>query len=540
MRLQIGVCAIAWLLAGASVAKAQSQPPRTGRVEGRVLDSSGQPIGRATVALIRERAVPRAGATQSTSSHGELSSADGRFVLDAIPPGRYQLTVEKAGFLPQAYGAPLGSTEGTILDLTNGENVVDISVRLVAVAVITGRVLDENGEPQRFSSVRLYNRGYSRGDATLVNVTATVSDMSGEFRLSVGPGRYYLGAVPPRPSVTTPGALRYVTSYFPGVADPDAALALDIQPGTTQVYDVRLSQAPVVKLRGQVVGPAIPPVVILTARGQFARLTAVTASPDRDGRFEMEAVRGRYTLVATTGTNLSEVFGWVDVDVYDTDVDGVIVQATPGFDLRGRVRELDGARAVPVPGMRVVLSPDAFANAWSAALTDDSGNFVLKGLRGAPYGLTVQGVPPGSYLSSARLGNTDLLSGSVDLGGVPKNSLLDIILKPNPGELSGIVQSADGKSVRAIVTLVPVLSGPNRSLDHLYKRVTTDDRGCFVIPDVAPHKYEVYAWEAIEPGAEFSSEVLGHFEGTPVSVGEGSQRSLTIKVIPTAEFNRVR
>ena len=118
----------------ASVIQKQNEPCA---VEGRVINSvTGAPLPRVTLALT--------GAARVSAETGE----DGRFALQGLKAGRYTLIAQRAGYLPQAYGARSGSTSGGAgLDLAAGQQVKDVLIKLVPAAVISGRVLDESGEP---------------------------------------------------------------------------------------------------------------------------------------------------------------------------------------------------------------------------------------------------------------------------------------------------------------------------------------------------------------------------------------------------------
>jgi hypothetical protein len=495
------------------------------------VDTSGQPVQRAIVTLSPEGTVITP-ARRAIAGPSIQTDTSGAFVLDAVEPGRYRLIAEKTGYVTQAYGAKTGSVEGTILDLRYAANVADVTIAMAALGVVSGRVLDDQGEPLRASNVRVYRRGYSRGAATLVGVTATTSDQAGGFKLMVPPGRYYVAAIPPRHAGTAPPTERYVTTYYPNAIDSSATIPIEVSAGAVfPATDIWLAKSRVVTLRGRVVGDVVPQVVILTPRGQYTPQAAVTAEPDAQGVFAVEAVAGRYTLVAASSTALAEVYGWTNVDVFDSDVDGVVVPTESLFTMRGSVRVIDGSRSAPATGVRVVLVPDEFPNAYSDARTDPDGALSLARLERTSYSLTLTGMPAGTYLAAVRVAGTSVGPGHLYLATTPARGTLEFDLEPNPGQVVGTVRTDDGKSTKAIVTLVPKTPRPGD--DYLYRRVTTDDTGQFVVDDVAPHEYEVYAWDALEPDAEFSTDFLKAFDGTSVTVREGSQTTVALTLLRT-------
>ena len=88
--------------------------------------------------------------TTSHSSHSSVFAAttdsDGRFEIKKTAPGRYSVFASHAGYLTQQYQAR-GVSVGALLTLTPGQQVNKAFFRLVRAAVVTGRIVDESGEP---------------------------------------------------------------------------------------------------------------------------------------------------------------------------------------------------------------------------------------------------------------------------------------------------------------------------------------------------------------------------------------------------------
>ena len=73
--------------------------------------------------------------------------ASGKFAMKDIEAGKYRLNVNRNGYVSTSYGARAPGRPGTTLALVRGQNLKDIVFRLSPHAVITGRILDEDGEP---------------------------------------------------------------------------------------------------------------------------------------------------------------------------------------------------------------------------------------------------------------------------------------------------------------------------------------------------------------------------------------------------------
>jgi Flp pilus assembly protein TadD len=95
----------------AAVSWAQFQ----GRITGRVLDPSGNPIDKADVTLVSQRT--------STIRYESKTDKEGRFVQVGLMPGYYMLSVKKAGFAPGSKEIKVGVA---------GEESVEIALKTVA------------------------------------------------------------------------------------------------------------------------------------------------------------------------------------------------------------------------------------------------------------------------------------------------------------------------------------------------------------------------------------------------------------------------
>ena len=208
-------------------------------------DAMKQPIAGAAVVLVRPDAMS-AGVVVSTDARGQ-------FVFDQIQPATYRLHAE--------HDAYVRSDVATTVEIAAGRAVSDLALALVPSAVISGRVIDEYGEP----AGRIYVRAAMK---TVVAETRT-NDL-GEYRLfGLRPGAYVISAqrypgpsidgtfvrtpTPPCPDCRGEGTMSqplagvfatggfidpraltgqtYPTVYYPGSTDPAAATAIKAAPG---------------------------------------------------------------------------------------------------------------------------------------------------------------------------------------------------------------------------------------------------------------------------------------------------------------------
>ncbi len=187
----------------------QTSEPRdgTGVILGRVVEAaSGRPVG---------------GATVSVGGSGRvLTDGEGQFVFFRVPRGIFSITATKPGYVDGAHGRlrPLGSS--TPVEMAEGERLGDIVIPIWKVAVITGAVVDEAGEPIVGIEVRAYRRTLTGGRRRLTSQTGATTDDRGVYRLpNLVPGEYIVGVESTTVAVPTDVADLYrsgITTGDPG------------------------------------------------------------------------------------------------------------------------------------------------------------------------------------------------------------------------------------------------------------------------------------------------------------------------------------
>ena len=178
-----------------------TQPPKgTSLISGRIVthDSTPQPVRRATVTLI-----PEGGGVTGAQIRVISTDDAGRFEIRDLPEGRYTLTASKAPFLDVRYGSTRPGGAGTTITLKAGATMTDIVLKMARGAVVTGRILDENGEPAWGVSVRALQVRNQGGERTLVQASAAFmpaiesTDDRGMYRIfGLAPGEYVISATP--------------------------------------------------------------------------------------------------------------------------------------------------------------------------------------------------------------------------------------------------------------------------------------------------------------------------------------------------------
>jgi hypothetical protein len=127
--------------AAAQTASSPQNTPANGyRVSGTVVSKvDGHPLARARVTLRDTKG--------SEKFESLVTAEDGKFYFQGVPPGKYSLTGRKRGFISAAYDQH--EQFSTAIVTGAGIDTEALVLRLAPAARITGKILDESGEPVR-------------------------------------------------------------------------------------------------------------------------------------------------------------------------------------------------------------------------------------------------------------------------------------------------------------------------------------------------------------------------------------------------------
>jgi protocatechuate 3,4-dioxygenase beta subunit len=327
---------------------AGAQAPAGGaQVAGRVIDAdSNAPIAGARVSLfpVIRPATPMTLAIPAVATTDE----NGRFVLEAVAAGRFRVTVQKQGFAFEPANAQ-------VVDVRAGQaTTVDLFLR--RGGALTGRILDERGEPLSDIRVSAMRRLASRGDrAAVMGGPGSVTNDLGEFRIAgLAAGEYVVMAAgqlqSPFTAAATAGGMTWAPTYYPGTINQAEAQSVSVaQADTVAGLDFRLIAAPAFRVAGIAVDESGKPVADAmitlapaTPRSQGGFVPPLMGRSNADGTFAIGGVMaGRYVvtanLVIRTASGASTVFSMrgpnsaadMQIEVDDANVTGLKVVVPP-------------------------------------------------------------------------------------------------------------------------------------------------------------------------------------------------------------------
>jgi hypothetical protein len=519
-------------------------------VGGQVVSAaSNEPVRKASVTLRRADRNP--GTEGPPPSYSAVSDAGGRFSIADVEPGRYHASVRRTGFVDTEYGARGPMRAGTILTLSAGQRVQDVNFRLTPHGVITGRVLDEDGDPVAYARVEALRPRYNQGRRQMMSSNGGSTDDLGEYRIfGLPPGKYYLSAsnrngpmlYPAGDRTSAAGDEDYAPTWYPGTTDMAAASAIDVLPGAQmRGINFTLAKMHTLRVRGRVTNAAgggrqnIN--VMLMPRDRLGGMTRNSSVARDNGQFEVRGVvPGPYTLVAMIPNGDKTLSVRQSLDVGSANIDNVLLTITPGADIAGRVRA-DGQATPSLTAMRLSLQSAeiggvVFGPIGGGTVKED-GSFTLSNVSPDRYSVYAFGTPDGYWVKSIRLGSEDVTDQPLDFTHGAAGEL-DILISPTAGQIEGTVMSPKQEPAPgATVVLIP--QAPNRrGRGQYYKTTTSDQFGHFILKNAEPGDYKAYAWEDVEPGAYMDPDFVKPVEnrGESITIHESGREKIQLELIP--------
>ncbi len=229
------------------------------RVEGNIYSAkTGEPLKKAEVHLQRI-----GGGNPMPVQHGATTDAAGHFTIENVDPGPYSLMASRTGYVTTSYGSKGKQGAGTTLTLSAGQKVKDLAIKLPVQGVVTGRVLDDDGEPLANANVQLMRHGFVNGKRQMwpMGGGGNTND-KGEYRIfGVAPGKYYAvanyrsnwGFAMPEMRNDKGEQMSYVPVFYPNALSYAEGAQIDVASGTEIAgIDFRLVKARSLKISGKV------------------------------------------------------------------------------------------------------------------------------------------------------------------------------------------------------------------------------------------------------------------------------------------------
>jgi carboxypeptidase family protein len=535
-------CVSIMVLLGAAAFAQTGTPVPTGsanlpsgqyKIQGTVVNAAtGHPIARALVELYLE------------GKRAVLTGAEGEFVFDKLPEEGAMISARRPGFL----------MKNTMVEARAGK----IVVKLVPECVISGTVVDSEGEPIENATIEALVSRMSDGRMELVQTHSPMRDRTdedGNFRLGgLSPGKYYvsvtagpatqrlLGGQPRAAAETYPAVV-----FYPSASDVASATPVDLVAGQYVRVQFSLPLLPAFKLSGTVSGIAgfkqLSGPVILDAAER--PLFGTARWDPKSGAFEFPGVpAGTYTIQVYAKSE-DDRPAWARQSItVNRDVTGVNVALVPGATIPVTIKKELGPTAQPshceggfptrdgkmidcskVSAMISLVPVGRLMQFPAEPDSDDPASLTLRGVMPGKYRVDVSPMVA-AYVSAAHSGSADLLREELIVsagGNVPP---IEVVLRDDGATVKLHVHSdAPGP---AYILLLPQSAPlrPPRMFD-------VDASGEREYGGLAPGEYAILAFDSME-GVEYRNpDFLARYlsRAAQVTLAANTTTSVSVELI---------
>jgi hypothetical protein len=550
---------VTFALASSLTAGAQGQQPvdpELAVIEGTVLNiQNSRTIPRAVVSLRQVRAGQQSKSTRADGS--------GHFIFRNVDPGAYRLAAERQGF----FSDDRKREYQPVVEVSAGEYVKNVPVRLMPSAVLAGEVVDEFNDPVQEVEVTALAVRVRLGQIYLTQAGKMTTDDRGQYRIAgLHPGKYYLVAEYKNKSLTdlavatqtlnvmqqvntdkrgnpikmeivpeTPDpAYTYAPLFYPATNDFLQAQTLTLNPGDEFAANFLLISASVVSIRGRVIngmtGALAGTASVFAFWTPYMEGDGVPArvSP-QDATFEVRGLApGTYTLRATATDQGESYTGEQTVEVGNQGAQNVQIAVLPDFAAAGHVT-ITGTIRNPMGRVVIEFAGEGLTPRLLTSARAPEYKFDAQIRPDRRYRAIIRNLQDDYYLKSVALSGHDVPPDNIVVSG--RRGEIEMVLSPSGGRIEGFLFDTKDQPTRGSVLLVPNVPEPGPP--DLFQRASADAKGKFIFRGVVPGSYRLLALESVNLGAEINSpdfaRTIGN-RGQGLIVDENGRYAISLKL----------
>jgi len=513
-RLIFFMCGLAFLHPGIGLAtqnrnpetRTDSQPGQSFKIAGTVVNANtGTPLAQARISIAR--------AKDPGKFTSIVTSEDGHFEFSQLAAGKYTLQGAKRGFISAAYEQH--EQFSTAIVTGPDFSTENLLLRLTPMAIITGHVFDEFGDPVRNANIYLFQERHTGGGSRIVRMAFSISDDRGFYDIALlRPGNYYVSVTTkPWYAVHSVTALdpaldvAYPVTFYDGATEADRATRIELNGGDRLQIDIHLNPVPALHIFFRIPENGPDP------QNQFTVPTLQKSVFDSPELVQPEGTR-------QVAPGLYELFG-IPPGRYTTRIknsgSGQLEQSTD-LDITRDGQDLNDTRGEPLGSLKLSFrlpGDETLPKQYTVGL-QDSGRRFVGFRRGDSSGqVAFEDLAPGKYaililsgtkqLSVVRTTSPSSDSPGHDVTITPGTALeLTASLAVGIVNIEGIVKKKDRPLAGIMVALVP--KDPEAHIE-LFRRDQSDFDGTFLLQGVIPGSYTIVAvedawgFEWLQPGA---------------------------------------
>ena len=495
------------------------QPASRAEIRVQLIDGlDGQPIQRARYA------VTGGGMIDALTGSGDPK---GSVTVSDLAPGRYLLTVDKAGYFQEK------------LDF----NVTTASVDLPDIVMtlkreISGVVRWQDGELAAGASVRVMPVRGGKAAAALVGGTNT--NERGEFIVSgLRPGRYILLVNPPPQRGGIDATGRFVIGgvprislpvYYPGGSVADVNASIDVR-GRASVPNIGivLNESPGTVVEGTIQPSAAAPLgsdVAITLN--YSGMSSASARVRSGDAFRIGPVPSGFYFLDAQSLGEQRSRAVLGLTLGGDFLRGVTISIPPPAFLSGRL-EIDDPSQTPAVPVRIQADRITGLPPSSAVA---SGEFrIPQVVAGENYKMSIDlSRLPNVYIAQVSQGQ-EIKSASPFVVKANEDPVR-IGLKTDGGTLSGVAKDGGRVVPKAFVVLAP----KDRKLEQHFRATTAGDDGTYKLSGIAPGAYDLFAFDRNEDDdyldEVFLNKVAEHAATVNVALRSTTSIDLAVLTLP--------
>jgi hypothetical protein len=551
----IALCVVFVLAAGSTEAQqpaGAAAATGTATIRGRVAAPTGAPIRGADVRL--------SGVALRNVESGE----DGRFEITGLPTGRYTLQAIKVGF-GIANSSPINIDPGRSFTVTDGQTVTR-DITLQRGGVITGRIVDEAGDPVTGLEIRVERYVYGPAGRQLASGTSGLTtpfnlrtNDRGEFRIfGLAAGEYIVsvraqqfGAALTRGTAGSRDRTEgFPPTFYPGTTRQTEAQAVRVRAGEEVAADFAVAAGRMLRVSGRAMNSRGTPATGLNVylgvetSNSSGQIDGGPVGPD--GSFSMGNVpAGSYTLrirqAGATGPG-TEVAS-MPIALSTEDLSGIEVVTQAGANIAGRV-EWDGTSPRPTGIVRIstrsalgttgLLGGEttiSYLDLQNGTVREDD-TWDLGGIVGTVLFSTSPTAP--WTVKAVMLNGKEITDIGMDAWSLGGEARVVIVMTDKTTDVSGTARGADSRPLSSYsVVVLPQQPVAGTAASRYTRFLRSDDAGAFTLRGLPPGDYVASAGEAFEPGSEWDPAVQKRVRaaGHRFTLVDGQTTTLTLDVL---------